>query len=166
MHDRAIAGQRQLVARLPVEDALVATKSASHARHPPIVAIDAGHGGKGPGAISTRNHCEKCVALAVAIKRHRLLAGNAWFQPIMIRDDDRFISLQERAPIVHRRKADPLVSIHADAAPVLKAQGASGCVREAACGSTLTRAPLRQNSQAACVVGPCTLRAMPGIASA
>lgn len=125
MRDGAIAGQRQLIVSLPVADAVVATKSASHMRRPAIVAIDPGHGGKDPGAVSASNHYEKVVALAIATKLHKLLDADAWFQPTMIRDDDRFIPLQERVLIAHHRKADLFVSIHADAAPVTTARGAS-----------------------------------------
>lgn len=125
MRDGSIAGQRQLIVRLPTAGALAGTSSATHAPRPAIVAIDPGHGGKDPGAVSASNHYEKYVALAIATKLHGLLEGDARYQPTMIRDDDHFISLQERVLIAHRRKADLFVSIHADAAPVPTAQGAS-----------------------------------------
>lgn len=125
MRDGTMAGQRQLVVHLPTTGALAATKRMSHAQRPAIVAIDAGHGGKDPGAVSASNHYEKVVALAIATRLHGLLDGDARFQPTLIRDDDHFIPLQERVLIAHRRKADLFVSIHADAAPVPTAQGAS-----------------------------------------
>jgi N-acetylmuramoyl-L-alanine amidase len=125
MRDGVSAGQRQLVVRLSATRALASVDSVSHANRPTIIAIDPGHGGKDPGAISATNHYEKYVALAIADKLHGLLSGDARFQPVMIRDDDHFIPLQDRVLIAHQRKADLFVSIHADAAPVSSAQGAS-----------------------------------------
>lgn len=122
MHRDAATGMYRLVVQLPTA---VAAMAVRHARRPAIVAIDAGHGGRDPGAVSASNVCEKHVAMAIAIRLHGLLAGDARFQPTLIRDDDRFVPLYDRVLIAHRRKADLFVSIHADAAPTPSAQGAS-----------------------------------------
>jgi len=118
------AGRQQLQVRLASAGAAAAS-TVQHVRRPAIVAIDAGHGGKDPGAVSASNHYEKHVALAVASRLYGLLRNDPQFQPTMIRDDDRFVPLQERVLIAHRRHADLFVSIHADAAPVPSARGAS-----------------------------------------
>jgi N-acetylmuramoyl-L-alanine amidase len=116
----AATGAYRLVVRLPS-----ALAQVRHVRRPAIVAIDAGHGGKDPGAVSASHAFEKHVALAIATRLHGLLAADARFQPALIRDDDRFVPLHERVLIAHRRKADLFVSIHADAAPTPTARGAS-----------------------------------------
>ncbi|MBV6850663.1 N-acetylmuramoyl-L-alanine amidase [Xanthomonas euvesicatoria] len=92
---------------------------------PYVVAIDAGHGGKDPGAVSADARYEKHVAMAVAGRLHRRLASDARYRPTMIRSDDRFVPLHERVLIAHRHNADLFVSIHADAAPTRQARGAS-----------------------------------------
>ncbi len=79
------------------------------------VVIDAGHGGKDPGAIGTGRYkaAEKDIALNVS-----LLAGKYIKEAypdvkvIYTRDDDRFVELMERSMIANRAKADLFISIH------------------------------------------------------
>ncbi|WP_082065182.1 N-acetylmuramoyl-L-alanine amidase [Xanthomonas sp. MUS 060] len=90
-----------------------------------VVAIDAGHGGKDPGAVSADARYEKHVAMAVAGRLYQALQADPRYRPTLIRSDDRFVPLHERVVIAHQRNADLFVSIHADAAPNRSAQGAS-----------------------------------------
>ncbi|EKU24420.1 N-acetylmuramoyl-L-alanine amidase [Xanthomonas graminis] len=92
---------------------------------PRVVAIDAGHGGKDPGAVSADALYKKHVAMGVAGRLHQALQADPRYRPTLIRSDDRFVPLHERVVIAHQRKADLFVSIHADAAPNRSAQGAS-----------------------------------------
>jgi N-acetylmuramoyl-L-alanine amidase len=79
------------------------------------VVIDAGHGGKDPGAIGTGRYkdTEKHIALNVS-----LLAGKYIQEAfpdvnvIYTRSDDRFVELMERSMIANRAKADLFISIH------------------------------------------------------
>lgn len=119
-HDAATETYQLIVQLSPA-----AAVAAQHVRRPAIVAIDAGHGGRDPGAVSASNVYEKRVALAIATRLHGLLAGDERFRPTLIRDDDHFVPLHDRVLIAHQRKADLFVSIHADAAPTPSAQGAS-----------------------------------------
>ncbi len=96
-----------------------------HRLRPYVVAIDAGHGGKDPGAVSADARYEKHVAMAIAARLHQRLAADTRYRPTMIRSDDRFVPLHERVLIAHRHNADLFVSIHADAAPTRQARGAS-----------------------------------------
>jgi N-acetylmuramoyl-L-alanine amidase len=80
------------------------------------VVIDAGHGGKDPGATSCLGFQEKTVNLAVAQKVASLL-GQSGVKAIMTRSNDTFIELEERAAIANRHDADLFVSIHADSCP-------------------------------------------------
>lgn len=139
----AATGMYQLVVHLPFAGAAAAVRPT---RRPAVIAIDAGHGGKDPGAISTSNVYEKYVALAIATKLHGLLATDSRFQPTMTRNDDYFIPLEERVQIAHRENADLFVSIHADAAPVPSAQGASVWVLSQH-GATSTMARWLANSE-------------------
>jgi len=77
------------------------------------VVIDAGHGGKDPGAISVHGFYEKTVNLAVAQKVTARLKQKG-LKVIMTRNSDRFIELERRAEIANMYRADLFVSIHAD----------------------------------------------------
>ncbi len=79
------------------------------------VMLDAGHGGRDSGAVSrVTGQKEKDLALDVARRTQALLAGK--FRVLLLRDDDRFIDLDERVAIASRR-ADVLVSIHFNHGP-------------------------------------------------
>lgn len=92
----------------------------------PLVVIDAGHGGHDPGALApTDGMREKDITLAVAKAiRDELLRGGR-VRVALTRDDDRFLILQERAEIARGLKADLFISVHADAAPMPEASGAT-----------------------------------------
>lgn len=121
--DLAVAsGTGSLSAADTTDPAVASTRSRLH---PYVVAIDAGHGGKDPGAVSADARYEKHVAMAVAGRLHQRLAADPRYRPTMIRSDDRFVPLHERVLIAHRHNADLFVSIHADAAPNSEARGAS-----------------------------------------
>lgn len=83
------------------------------------VVIDAGHGGKDPGAIgSSRSNREKDINLAIALEVGRLLEQN---QPdvkvVYTRKTDVFVELGRRAEIANDAKADLFVSVHTNALP-------------------------------------------------
>lgn len=115
----------ELVVELSATQAEPTAMTEMHPIRPLVVAIDAGHGGKDPGAVSADDHYEKHVAFAIAGKLHRLLGEDPRFKSTLIRNDDYFVPLHERVLIAHRRNADLFMSIHADAAPDRDAQGAS-----------------------------------------
>lgn len=76
------------------------------------VVIDAGHGGKDPGARGTIID-EKEINLSVALKLGGLISSNNEdVKVIYTRQTDRFIELDERANIANRNKADLFMSIH------------------------------------------------------
>lgn len=90
-----------------------------------VIAIDAGHGGKDPGAVGRSGTREKDVTLAIARKLERILHNEAGFKPVLTRSTDKFISLRERTQIARRHKADMFISIHADAFYDSSARGSS-----------------------------------------
>ncbi|MCK1142500.1 N-acetylmuramoyl-L-alanine amidase AmiB [Providencia stuartii] len=90
-----------------------------------VIAIDAGHGGKDPGAIGKNGYREKDVTLSVARKLYAKLAADPMFKPAMTRDGDYFISVSGRSDVARKEGANMLVSIHADSAPNSSARGAS-----------------------------------------
>lgn len=90
-----------------------------------IIAIDAGHGGRDPGAVGQRNTREKDIVLSVARRLQTRFANTPGVRPVMIRDQDHFVALRERLRIARSLKADVFVSIHADAFKRKSAHGSS-----------------------------------------
>lgn len=90
-----------------------------------VVVIDAGHGGKDGGAQGPRGTLEKDVVLAVARRLARQLNREPGMRGILVRADDRFLNLRQRAEIAHRARADLFVSLHADAYADGEASGSS-----------------------------------------
>ena len=81
------------------------------------VVIDAGHGGKDPGAHGTFS-LEKNVALAIAKKVQNLLnAKMPEINVVMTRSTDRFIELNRRSEIANEKQANLFVSIHCNSSP-------------------------------------------------
>ncbi len=88
------------------------------------VVIDAGHGGKDPGAVGSRCK-EKDIVLKVALLTGQYIKENLPdVTVIYTRDDDHFVELSERANIANKAKADLFVSIHANSASRGSAYGA------------------------------------------
>lgn len=86
-----------------------------------VIAIDAGHGGKDPGAIGKHLGIkEKDVTLSIAKELKALLDADPNFKAVMTRKGDYFIQLPNRTEIARKNKANYLVSIHADSSPSSK----------------------------------------------
>ena len=75
------------------------------------VVLDAGHGGKDAGALSTSMLSEKEITLDIE-RRLRLLLEHNGFEVVATRTDDRMIPLRERARIANSSDSDIFVSIH------------------------------------------------------
>jgi N-acetylmuramoyl-L-alanine amidase len=91
-----------------------------------VIAIDAGHGGEDPGALSpVKGQFEKHVTLAIAKELQRQVNAEKGFRGELVRTGDYFIPLRKRTDIARKKGADLFVSIHADAAPRAAAFGAS-----------------------------------------
>lgn len=113
----------------------------------PLVVIDAGHGGKDPGALNDEAGLrEKDVTLktALAIKDRLLASGRV--RVALTREDDRFLILQERYGIARRLKADLFISIHCDSAGNPEATGATAyTLSEVASDKEAARLAAREN---------------------
>ncbi len=101
------------------------------------VVVDAGHGGKDPGAISPIGVQEKQINLPVAKRVARGLR-ECGMNVKLVRRDDSFVKLNERADIANRMGADMFVSIHADSADNASARGFSVYIKREA--PAITRA--------------------------
>ncbi len=94
----------------------------SQNNNPFIVVIDAGHGGKDPGAVGLISK-EKTINLDIALKLGKLITDNTDAKVIYTRKSDVFVELTERAEIANRAKANLFISIHTNA---LKSKSYSG----------------------------------------
>lgn len=84
----------------------------------PIVALDAGHGGTQPGAISLTGKAEKDFNLAVILKVGAILTQEGWADVIYTRTADVTLGLQDRVKIAEAEKATLFVSLHGNSLDV------------------------------------------------
>lgn len=90
-----------------------------------VLVIDAGHGGKDPGAIGRAGNKEKNINLAVTKAVGNMISKEyPEVKVIYTRSTDVYISLMGRANIANKAKADLFISIHTNAA---KSRNARGC---------------------------------------
>ena len=90
-----------------------------------VIAIDAGHGGRDPGAIATNGVHEKEIVLAIAKQVAQFINAEPGFKAVLTRSGDYYIPLRERTRIARAAGAHFFVSVHADAALNAAARGAS-----------------------------------------
>ena len=81
----------------------------------PLIVIDAGHGGREPGAVGGGVR-EKDVVLAIALRLRDILVEQGGVRVAMTRETDRIVTLAERPEIARQLGADLFLSIHADSA--------------------------------------------------
>lgn len=87
------------------------------------VVIDAGHGGKDPGAVGKISQ-EKDLNLRLALCTGELLTQRyPDVKVVYTRSTDVFIPLQTRADIANKNKADLFISIHTNSAEIKEARG-------------------------------------------
>ena len=100
------------IAFLAVCAVFIPTNAFAREKKSFVVVIDAGHGGKDVGA-TEYNVNEKDVNLAVALKLGDLIKKKLKdTKVIYTRDEDKFVTLQGRADIANKAKADLFISIH------------------------------------------------------
>jgi len=89
------------------------------------IVIDAGHGGKDPGAIGYRRYREKVVVFQIANELKRILNSRG-YKVYMSRAHDKFVKLRKRTEFANHKHADIFVSIHANSVSRKKAKKACG----------------------------------------
>ncbi|MEG3048091.1 MAG: N-acetylmuramoyl-L-alanine amidase [Mucinivorans sp.] len=111
----------------------------------PIVVIDAGHGGKDPGAVRGSVH-EKTINLAVALELGRQLEKlMPRVKIVYTRSDDTFVELGERTTIANEAEADLFVSIHTNSNPNSRIAGTETYVMGADKNSANLAVSMREN---------------------
>jgi N-acetylmuramoyl-L-alanine amidase len=89
-----------------------------------VVVIDAGHGGKDPGAAGANAH-EKDITLAAARTLRDELVQTGRYKVVLTRDSDDYIPLEMRVRIARRANADLFISLHADSGSDANVRGAT-----------------------------------------
>ena len=89
-----------------------------------VIVIDAGHGGKDPGAAGQDSR-EKALTLAAARALRDRLEGGGRYKVVLTRDTDVFIPLERRVEIARRANADLFISLHADSGSDASVRGAT-----------------------------------------
>ena len=111
--------------RPPAARAMTAVVTRAPARKGPrVVVIDAGHGGRDPGAIGSRSH-EKDVTLAAAMALKARLEKSGRYRVVLTRTGDAYVPLDGRVRIARAADADLFISLHADSGPTADVRGAS-----------------------------------------
>ena len=107
------------------------------------VVIDAGHGGEDQGARGARGTWEKDAVLAVALELGARLQARG-LRVVATREDDRYVSLEQRNAIANDSRGDLFLSIHANAAGEPSVQGTETyfLALDAGSGDVLWKMPL------------------------
>lgn len=90
-----------------------------------VIVIDAGHGGRDPGAISASGTREKDITLAAARELRRQLLATGRYDVFLTREGDTYPEWEERVGVMRDVQADLFLSLHADAARNATARGAA-----------------------------------------
>lgn len=125
--------------------------SPSQTRKPRII-IDAGHGGRDPGAIGRNKTKEKILTLIYAKSLKEALDSTGKYKVYLTRSQDYFVDLRERTAMARRYKGDLFISIHADSSPNKKARGLSIYTLSQTASDTRT-AQLAQKENKADIIG-------------
>jgi len=126
--DRALIGEARGGTVTVELGSAVGDVKVTEARTPgrPIVVLDPGHGGRDPGAKGVSGSTsEKDLTLTFARELRDELASRGRVRVAMTRDDDRYLTLDQRAEIARRLGASAYLSLHIDSAPNPLARGAT-----------------------------------------
>jgi len=118
------ASTPSVAASTPAPVAITTPVAPRHGRDI-VVAIDAGHGGKDPGAHGPKGAYEKNVTLAIARKLAALIDQQPGMKAVLTRDSDVYVELKQRFEKARDADADLFVSIHCDASRDHRADGAT-----------------------------------------
>lgn len=110
-------GKTQLTATEEAVAATVITAPApvSTAQQRKLIVVDAGHGGKDPGGKKRCGLSEKEINLKIALELEDKIEKENYFDVLLTRKADTFLSLSERSEIANKNKASIFISIHANA---------------------------------------------------
>jgi len=112
-----------ILVKVPTTEPLLHVPQQSKQEGIHLIVVDAGHGGKDPGAIGPNNIQEKDVTLELAKQLAARLRSELRVKVLLTRSNDSFLELQERTAYANRVGADLFISLHANASPSSQAYG-------------------------------------------
>lgn len=125
-----LANQRQQLAAVRrnarSEAPKVAPKPKRSKSAKKIIAIDAGHGGIDPGAVSKSGLKEKDIVFSFSKTLRNTLNNTGKYEAVLTRSVDSYVPLRKRVEIARELGADLFLSIHADALPGRYAKTVAG----------------------------------------
>jgi len=110
------------------------------------IVIDAGHGGRDPGAVGKRGLKEKTVTLKIARMLKARLKKDLDAKIILTRKTDVYIPLEERTAIANSRDADLFISIHINSSPRRAASGVETYILNISNNDEAKRVAARENA--------------------
>lgn len=122
--DAAKAAEKQAVLLAGAGPATAGRKAAPRSKGH-VVVIDAGHGGKDPGAMAINGGKEKDVTLKAALALRDLLEADGRYVVRLTRDTDVYVEHEDRVTKARNWNAELFISLHADAAGSSSVAGAS-----------------------------------------
>ncbi len=90
-----------------------------------VIVLDAGHGGRDPGAVGANGTMEKDITLRMAKELRVLLESTGRYRVILTRADDELLALRQRIDVARTAAADLFISLHADHIEKSTLRGAS-----------------------------------------
>jgi N-acetylmuramoyl-L-alanine amidase len=124
------------------------------------IVIDAGHGGRDPGATAF-GVSESELVLDVALRLEKLLQQRPGFDTVLTRRTDEYVTLEERTERANRESADLFLSIHANASTVATARGVETYFLNFALNRQAEAVAARENAASGL-----TMNSLPGIVKA
>ena len=112
---------KKLIVRIDTQEDHVTPVVLQHKKNIPsrldrdkTIVIDAGHGGKDPGAVGYKKYREKVVVMQIA-KQLKSILKSRGYKVYMTRDRDKFVKLSNRTKYANKKNGDIFISIHANA---------------------------------------------------
>ena len=90
-----------------------------------VIFLDAGHGGKDPGAVSKNGTYEKNITLNASRNLKNSLSRFKNISVVVSRNNDKYLFLRDRIRLANKVNADIFISLHADASKNRDAKGIS-----------------------------------------
>jgi N-acetylmuramoyl-L-alanine amidase len=114
-HKAFVAASKLPPPLMPIESTQSAAREKDTSDRRPLIVIDPGHGGVDAGALGrVTKILEKEVTFDFCKTLKEKLEATGRYRIVMTRDQDIFVSLDDRAELASKQKSDLLISIHAD----------------------------------------------------
>lgn len=119
----------------------------------PLIVIDPGHGGIDNGASAPNGVHEKNIVLAYALDLQKQLIDTGRYDVALTREDDTYLTLDQRVALARGNRADLFISLHADSFQQSEIRGASVFTRDEKASDILDKILAENENRADIVAG-------------